>query len=716
MKRNIIAISMVMTILIASLTGCGKKNITVPELMESAALADYFRTAEIGNVGRNTLWTGAVVPTLTSMYWETSSEIQEIKVQVGEYVEAGQVVAVVNSESATDALDDVRKAINLENDMFTYNNNIYEFQHSEFEYRIKGAKELGNNADAARAQIDLKTLEENHRYDGLMHDFRIKQFSKELARQQKLVEDGTLIATVSGYVSNVKDLTAGTMAMAFEPVVTIADYNQSYVELDGYTVKQHTKNNIKYSRCYTKINNETFDLEEYKYTPDELVLMEQNDEDANFRMKFKSGGDKIEVGTVIPVYMQQEVVENVVMVGNDSIFEDEQGNYVYVKENGSKVLRRVEIGTVDKYNTEIISGVSEGEAVYYQTESIAPIDYEIVTAELSDFKAIKTSPQYVIDKYIYKSIYSKWEGLATAITFSDKAEIAQGQNICNITVDEGSAKLAELRNQMEQAKVDYDKTIKLYDDTIAENIKKINELNEKKEDVATESDAEEDPYLAEELALQNEQIKINKLIATSNYNFNRSAIQKIYTRLACNNDGSGHIILNAETEGIISRIAFPKGGNVKEGDRLYDIGIPSEKRVIFVSDNTLHLNQKVEVAYGESKKYQGTIVGISDKKKYIVKMDDMSLFDEDKNGTLSYSSLDMKNVIVLPQAAVYVEIVPSKTEGQSDDYRYYVWKQTEAGLGKQYIDVLQDTCNGEVYFCVMSGLNVGDQIVVRKEE
>lgn len=54
-------------------------------------------------------------------------------------------------------------------------------------------------------------------------------------------------------------------------------------------------------------------------------------------------------------------MEDVLYVGNDSIYEDDQGSFVYVKNGEQREQRYIETGVSDTVNTEVISGLSEGE-------------------------------------------------------------------------------------------------------------------------------------------------------------------------------------------------------------------------------------------------------------------------------------------------------------------------------------------------------------------
>ena len=69
-----------------------------------------------------------------------------------------------------------------------------------------------------------------------------------------------------------------------------------------------------------------------------------------------------------------------VQVPRRSVFLDEQGAYVFLDENGTAKLVRVEVGLTSGDITEIISGVSQGDQVVVEGGAI-----------LSDGMKIRTS-------------------------------------------------------------------------------------------------------------------------------------------------------------------------------------------------------------------------------------------------------------------------------------------------------------------------------------
>lgn len=715
-KRRICSLILALIMCQMTFYGCGKRDIVIPELIDAVATDELYRMATIGNIGICDVKSGVIVPQNYEMSFDSAVEIKEIFVNVGDYVKKDQVIAKVNGEVAEYSLLDTQDALKRENHIYECNNKIYELKHKELEYKIKGANESGNDDIAAATQQELLILEENHRYDIKMHEFNARNINANIEKLQKIVEDGNLYAKNDGYVSFVLDMSENSRVAAYQNVVTISDYNEMYIELNGYTVQDLNSNNQKYINYYSKINDKKYELEEYSYSPDELVRMEQDGNYKPVRMKFKGQAEKsVEIGTVVSVFMEPDVKQNVLIVGNDSVFEDNAGEYVYVLKDDARELRRVEIGEKDKFNTEILSGIEEGEMVLYQTDSVAPVNYDIVEVKKEDFSAKKENTKYITNVYNYQGVYAELEGVMSQMAVSDKQPVDEGQLICSVTVLEGTAKLEELLSNMASNKKNYQNTVKDIDAAIEENNKLINEIKSK-EDIATDTDAnEEDPYLVSELELVNEQLKVNKTIAEINCNIDNAIMKREYDRLSAGNDGYGNIIYTSPKRGIIKNIVNQgKQSKIDAGQKLFDIGVEIDNVILFTEKESMHLNQKV-TAEVNSKQYTGTIVGKGNDNKYYVRIDDEAFFEEVGNGKLEYSILEMKTTIVLPKDAVFFETTTATTVYGTNSYAY-VWKYTESGLSKQYVDVIATTENNKACYCILSGLSDGDKVIVKKEE
>ena len=74
--------------------------------------------------------------------------------------------------------------------------------------------------------------------------------------------------------------------------------------------------------------------------------------------------DSIRFGEDIKVVTVEEHRENVLVIPTDCIHRKEGKPFVYLDNNGNKESVFIEIGIADDFNTEVLSGLQEGDRIY----------------------------------------------------------------------------------------------------------------------------------------------------------------------------------------------------------------------------------------------------------------------------------------------------------------------------------------------------------------
>lgn len=766
-------------------TGCGKEAMEAPELQKPVAVNESYRPVEMGNVGDIEIRDGVVVPTDYCHFYLTTVKVSEVKVEVGDYVEAGTVIVEADSEGATEQISSLSGQKSLNNNAWDINCKIYEQNKKELEYKIKGAQENGDVEGEEALKTQLAVLQENHSYDELFYNHQQRALDEEIAKQQKIAGDGTLVASHSGYVTYIKDLADSDTVNSCDNIVIISDYEDCYIEIPG-DEKGHKLEKI-YPVYYTIKDGKRQMLKLYEYLPEELMTAQARTLTPPIRMKFEGEGDMPEVGSNVPVFLQKTETRDSLIVGNDSLYEDEQGDFVYVKNGEGKEIRYVELGASDTFYTEVISGLSEGEMVYYTSDSVLPESYEEYTVGYGDYLATEESDFYSIKETTRKKFYSEYEGQIENIAVTQGQEVSVGDLICTIRTNEGSASLTQMYNGIINFKAAHvaimeaiNKSISEKEDEIeaayiarkqaeaeaenADNGASGTEMSTPTDATtpqatptdatisggnaeadttttptdATPTDAEEDkvsPYLYEELNCQLEVLKLNKQLEELNYTYQLGVMEQQYNKVSCNNDGNGAVNIYAKRSGKITNLNLKLGKNIKVGDRLFNIEVPSSSLVELRSEDALKINQSIKFVHGDST-YEGTVVGINgndgsfyfthiDNKVYIsnnsgdqaaryfVKMNDEKFYGLDKDYVARYPKKSIKNSVVIPGNYVYREDRVKAGEG-TVTYTF-VWKIVDGQLVKHYVQCV-GTAGYTEDVCIISGLKAGDVIAVEYTE
>ncbi len=737
------------------LTGCEKDVMTPPELLKPVSVNESYRPVEKGSIGDLIIRDGVVVPKDYCHFYLTSVKISEIKVNVGDYVEAGTVVALADTKGAGETIASIDNKKSLNTKQWDINCKIYEQNKKELEYRLKGANELGDTAQVATITTLLAVLAENHSYDQLFYNHSQSALDKEIVKYQEIEGNGTLVAKHSGYVTYIKDMADTDLVNGYENVVIISDYEDAYIKLPDTMKSEKLEKNNQY--IYTVKNGEKVLLSEYEYLPEELMTAQGRGIDPQLRMKFATNEAMPEVGSNVPVFFQRELIDEVLIVGNDSLYQDDQGDFVYVKTDVGRELRYVELGASDTLYTEVVSGLTEGDMVYYSSDSILPEGYEEYTVSYDDYLVTGKSDFYTIKDTARRKYYSEQEGQIESVAATQGEEISSGDLVCVIRTNEGSATLTQMYNQIINFKASHVTNLEAINKAISEKETEIEaayiarQEASQKEDTptiaeppngnvpvatstdgvptATPGDAEKQeepvsPYLYEELCCQLEVLKLNKELQELNYVYQLSDMESAYSKASCNNDGTGAINIYAQASGKLANTNIKAGKTVEIGDRLFNIEIPSKSVVEMRSEKTLYVNQQIEFVKGDSS-YKGTVIGISGNDgsvyftdinnrvyissnsgkqnvSYFVKMENESFYDLKNDYVAKYPITLVTDTVVLPKDMVYYE---EKVKAGVGTVQYrYVWKLVEGELVKQYVQCMG---TGDT-ICITSGVKEGD--------
>ncbi|MBE5943834.1 MAG: efflux RND transporter periplasmic adaptor subunit [Lachnospiraceae bacterium] len=717
------------------LTGCGETPAKAPKLIEPVANNESYRPVTMGDIGNVNTGRGVVVPTEYCHFWDTSVIVDEVMVTYGEFVEAGQVIATVDTEMAENGIRSLRESIAVKESKWSIAEEIYQYDLSELTYKYQGYVEMGMVTEAEAIASQIAILKENHNYDTLMHEYEINSLNEEIGKYQKILDEGTLVAKHSGYVTYIKDLSDSDMVSYGENVIIISDYEDTYISLVETPVEAREID--IYTSYHTYVNGEKEELEFYDYLPEEMMIAQNKGLYPTLRMKFLDESKSPEIGNNIIIYFYTEYKENVLLVGNDSLYQDEQGTYVNVKSENGVEQRYIEVGQKDNYYTEVVSGLSEGELIAYSSEAVVPKEYDELTVELQDYKMIYFMESNRILDTTSKKYYSDYEGTISSVAVADGDMVEKGDLICVIETNEGSAMLAQMRNDItnfkethKMAMTDVDSQIAALEAEIAMAYEK---QNQPVDELATDTDSlkVQEPYLYEQLQCQLEKAKLTKQMTECDYTYQLQIMEENYAEISANNDGAGGISIYAQQAGVITSANMREGKNVSYGDRLYNIKTPSEKYVQIRSEEIVKVNQKIVFSEPSTdKSYEGTVVAIGGDEggfyfsevdgrvvitnngmpntfySYLVKLDDESYYEAEGDFKAYGNNGSFDSVVVLREGQVY-------SETMLETQRYYVWKVCDGELYKQYVQVVPTPGKKEV--CVVTGLTGGDVIAVEKQ-
>lgn len=689
-------------------SGCGQQEgRAIPKLKEPAAVNDSYRPVQYGSIGKLHVSFGTVVPEDYCHYYNANVILSEISVKVGDMVNPGDILAYANVEEAQKTLKDYQKQLSFENSSYALNQEISRVKQEKLAYQNAPDKEIS-------------TEQENACYDTKLHEYRVANLQKSIDSLQKIIEDGTLRARHSGQVTYTKNLGKGLNAGANENIVIVSDLTDTHLELTDTNIRDY--NFLKYKVKYTMVAGKKIPVTEEEYSAEEKVLSEINHTYPNVRFACPEGYSWT-LGEVYPIYFQKEDIQNVLIVGNDSLYTEGEDSYVYVKtQSGEKEKRPVEAGVSDENYTQIKEGLTEGEPVYYHSTARMPAEYTEYTVSLSDFAISKYGSRYYRSDANVFPCLSSYDGEITEMAVSINQTISKGDLLYIIDTGEGRAAITEARNAINAENASYQQMITSYDEQIAA----INPL-------ATTDDSAD--YELQILNLQRE-------LAGLTHENTLYTLQNSYNAISSGNDGTGKVSVYAPISGTISDIDIEGGDKAEIGNQILQITSQSDDtlRVVMESGSQIIADVGANIKILKNNKlHEGTCIGwgagtnnfnkgfvctdeegkahlsyygsgADDAPTFYIRMNEASFIDnmgEEGGKNVEFTSISMHNVVVLPSLLIYSEADPLNAA----KVYYYVWRLNDTELIKQYV-LIDENLKADNQQVVLSGISPGDTLAM----
>ena len=212
-------------------------------------------------------------------------------------------------------------------------------------------------------ELDLQRALENPpengktNYDAERVRLQIQQHNLTIANLEKQLSEATIVAPISGVITFVADLNIGDYAEAKKTLFTVADTSK-----------------VEYSYTGTKVSKLSVGMD-CTVTIDGVdypgkISMSQATAPKEFADQMKdtvrisvSGAPTLDIGSKATFQCTVNTKEDVVIVPKNAVTGYSGDYYVYVLEDGLKTERSVEIGISTATQTEIVSGISEGDQV-----------------------------------------------------------------------------------------------------------------------------------------------------------------------------------------------------------------------------------------------------------------------------------------------------------------------------------------------------------------
>lgn len=356
-------ISALTLLLCMFLSACAAEE-EVPVLLENNELSIPSITVEYGDVFNVDYATGGIHPHSEKLKFASAGTFAGFEVMSGQRVMQGDILAQLDTAALQAQLDSMKEDLDFfqdaaELELTTLNLAYQQIKEEQAQLIAAGAPEYElelKYIEAWEATMDIKHAKQNHELQFGKLEEQVRQLEETLTQDTKIIApfDGT----VTWVNSNLKK---GSYLTEDMPVMAISSKDRLYVISNQVTDSYRTF----CQRIYAKIGDQEFDLvmRERSMQEDMAQRRQQYNLTTEYDFVDELPAEIDTSGNALIVFLWN-YRPNVLCLPNQTVYQGENGYYVYKIIDNEMVYTPVEIGVRSKQETEIISGLQEGDAVY----------------------------------------------------------------------------------------------------------------------------------------------------------------------------------------------------------------------------------------------------------------------------------------------------------------------------------------------------------------
>ena len=341
------------------------------ELVEATTDLPQLVTVSVGEISKSEYYDGEINPSMQVLQFPRRGTFLEYRVLLGDIVEKGQVIAVTQPEYEQQ-IEDLTQTIE---DMRTsYNNTVtnYDLEMKTHNWRTEQLEDimlsLSPDMDGfyeASTSFELMIME------GMKMEVQKEQYmekaEKEIAFQEEKLarlqaKNGSNIITApeGGTITYLADLKVGDSVGVNTYPVVLADTDKCLVQCEY--INESKMERMEF--CYAVKDGVRYELQYVPYEDGEYERKNAKGEGVYTFFEVVNADERIAFGEDIKVVTVEEYRADVLVIPSDCIHRKDGKPFVYLDNNGNKEAVFIEIGIEDDFNTEVLSGLQEGDRIY----------------------------------------------------------------------------------------------------------------------------------------------------------------------------------------------------------------------------------------------------------------------------------------------------------------------------------------------------------------
>lgn len=725
--------------LVLLLTGCkAQNNPTAPTLLDPVGAQKEYGMVTLKDLNEKEFYNAYVTPSLTFVSSPVNGTISELYAQVGDHVKEGDVLAALDSEEIEKEINYYSRRLDALNQMFTLNAKLKqtEIQISQASYSAAGQNAQNLQTEIDRVKRKIKKLTKKNRkavsensiansitksknelqqykdqisaYEEEKNDYshqseagKINQeLDLELYEIDKKECEQALVslkekkaftqikAPCSGTVVSIAYINDENNALpANDPFIILAENDITYITIPGVKENQIKNTGSAFAVIAGKkypLTQAPYDAEYKAMNRKKQVNYSQKDYGLDIRFTCqKEIMQKFSPGDFVSVYIINKEKKNALCAPNDTIYQTTKDNYVIKIEDGREIKTQVETGMRTTHETEIISGVEEGDTLLSKNTFFEADGMHETPLKPCDYKW---------EESVNRAVY------APLRVYAVKSDATQGR-LTEICVDEYDvvkkgdilAKVSLYSNQSEQTRLSYQKeTLAADEETAIKEIQKqqrsyIGQLD------LLQKETPDDPMIAV-LKLQISYFDLLVEQTKAQFRYDRLAVEDELANLKAENDKA---IIRAQCDGTIYNINQKLVGKMlSPSDEILAvmpngnmaISVWGAQNLVYGMPVTVSGKEKGnDVQFGGKVAFASNVTfpwlfanNTGDMETIILADDNRQLNDQITNGKVTASTRIYRNVYKITPKMMF-----------TDDYGNFVYLMKDGKRIKQYVTLTE---------------------------
>ena len=640
-------------LLLLSLTACGS-TVSVPELLTPIETEDAVATAACGDLARTTILTGSAVPETMSLQLDYENDAYDIAFAEGDSVEEGDVLLKLN-DSLEKSIAELKVELSVTETEYKVELTRHETEIAELEQQKKSLKAVGNTYEAELTALAISEKETEFSYSHYETENRISEIKEEIASMEEQLSESVVEAPCSGVILDLLVSEDGDTIPANTDYVTIAV--DGTLRLACPYISEEDFNEMQ--SVTATVNGKEYEISYIPFTEEELFYLEleSGTKYCYFSVAESSG---IEYGDSV-IFTFTSAVTDVLKIPSEALYTSHGTYYVDVVTEDGTEARAVTIGSSSLNETEITSGLTEGEVVFVAKDYARySVNYETTQAYTGSIDlSEKISGVTRVSDKLY-DFTNPVPGEITEIYISTFAEVfvEKGQELYKI-----SPSISD--SEWEQTKVDLKNYQKSYDENCTSYSERISESEEALKDITDENEKILAEYSLKELKEEYESYKEE----------GGEEIARLTERIENFEKWSeGEVVVYAEDDGIIESFSSLSVGKTLSENEVICGFYEADNFTLTMNDSEGKLRYGMEVTYQSRPETdlvefpavitKTSLVGGSGNTVEAELNDPDNYLLTDDSGYFVYSD-SIDNVLLLPNA--YVQYTETEEEAETED-------------------------------------------------